>query len=685
MDVTIRRLASLGYDGIDLRGEPDQYDIPQLKSLCEDLGVHVNSCVTIMSGQRNLIAKDATQRAESVQYVKDCIEMLHNLGGSVMVVVPGLVGSTRPNATPSEEWQFAVDSLKQCYAFAESYGIQIAIECINRFETHFVNRAEQVLALAAEVGENCGVCLDTFHMNIEEDSIYSAIRLVGDRLFSFHVADSNRMPPGQGKINWAGVLGAVREIGYEGYFSVECSPSIDRTPASPHPNALDVNPAGLKPDQRKFLEDHGSSTISEQWLTQLSSEAIQYLRKLTPIHASRASSAKQNPHNIIDVRAYWLHSPIPKAQQHVSDFGCISSFDCVLVEIETSDGQIGYGEAKSSVGSAGSCGAIVACILNDIKPQLLGVDARQINRVWEMLYNGPRDHYALKNGRSFPILGRRGLFISAMSGVDIALWDLKGKTSGLSVVDLLGGSCRDIMPAYASGGWADEDHIGEQLLGYTTHGFKAVKMRVGIMDGSPQVSARRVMAAREALGPDIKIMVDAHGTMSVPEAKRFCRLTEDADLFWFEEPCNSDNYAGTAEVRSSTATPIAMGESEFTRFDIRDALAHRAADVLQPDCAIIGGITETMRVAHLADTYQVALAPHCWGSAVSFMAGISVSFASPSAIIIEYSLGGNPMLHEMVNETISVDSEGNLSCPQGAGLGLTINQDFVKEFTQKIY
>jgi L-alanine-DL-glutamate epimerase-like enolase superfamily enzyme len=128
-----------------------------------------------------------------------------------------------------------------------------------------------------------------------------------------------------------------------------------------------------------------------------------------------------------------------------------------------------------------------------------------------------------------------------------------------------------------------------------------------------------------------------------------------------------------------------MGESEFTRFDIRDALAHRAADVLQPDCAIIGGITETMRVAHLADTYQVALAPHCWGSAVSFMAGISVSFASPSAIIIEYSLGGNPMLHEMVNETISVDSEGNLSCPQGAGLGLTINHDFVKEFTQKIY
>ncbi len=387
---------------------------------------------------------------------------------------------------------------------------------------------------------------------------------------------------------------------------------------------------------------------------------------------------------IVDVRAKWLHSPIPEAKQHVSDFGRIASFDCVLVEIETDEGLIGYGEGKAAVGSAGSCAAIVSCVNHDLRPQLIGQDPRQITRIWETLYNGTRDHYALSRGRAFPVLGRRGLLISAVSGIDMALWDLKGKVTGLSVTDLLGGSCYETLPAYASGGWADVDKIGEQLLGYTKHGFKGVKMRVGVMDDTPIASAKRVAAAREALGPDIKLMVDAHGTMSVPEAKRFCRLTEEHDLFWFEEPCNSDNFAGTAEVRATTATPIAMGESEFTRFDIRDALLAKAADVLQPDAAIIGGITEARRVAVLAETFQVALAPHCWGSALSFMAGISVAFASPASIILEFSLGSNPLLHDLVEESIECDADGNMTAPTAPGLGLTINQDFVKEITRPI-
>lgn len=386
---------------------------------------------------------------------------------------------------------------------------------------------------------------------------------------------------------------------------------------------------------------------------------------------------------ITNVEAFWLRCPIPKEKQHFSDYGLLTDFDMTLVVITTDSGLQGFGEAKAAVGSSGVCASIVTCVENEIKPLLVGKDARQISKIWEHIYNGTRDHYSLSRGRKFPILGRRGLTISAMSGVDTALWDLKGKALGVPVADLLGGSCRDKMEAYASGGWASADNIGSQLNGYIEKGFSGVKMRVGIMDQTVAESVKRVKAAREAIGPHIKLMTDAHGTFSVPEAKQFCRGVEDCNLYWFEEPISPDNRHGTAEVRQATSIPIALGESEFTAFDIRDLIEVRAMDVVQPDSAIIGGITESMRVAHLAHTYQLELAPHCWGSAFSFMAGVNVAFASPAAVVIEFSLGGNPMMYDLVNEKITVEN-GMISAPTAPGLGLTPNWDFVHEFKQKI-
>lgn len=386
---------------------------------------------------------------------------------------------------------------------------------------------------------------------------------------------------------------------------------------------------------------------------------------------------------ITNVEAFWLRCPIPKEKQHFSDYGLLTNFDMTLVVITTEDGLQGFGEAKAAVGSSGVCASIVSCIENELKPILIGKDAKNINRLWEEMYNGTRDHYALTRGRRFPILGRRGLTISAMSGIDTALWDLKGKALGVPVMDLLGGACRDQMPAYASGGWADVDHIGEQLNSYVAKGFNAVKMRVGIMDQTVQNSIDRVRAARTALGPHIKLMTDAHGTFSVPEAKQFCRGVEDCNLYWFEEPISPDNRHGTAAVRASTSIPIAAGESEFTSFDIRDLLEVSALDVIQPDAAIIGGISETMRVAHLASIHQLELAPHCWGSAFSFMAGLHVAFASPAATIIEFSLGGNPMMYDLVQEHITV-TDGVIDAPRTPGLGLTPNWDFIQKFKQKV-
>ena len=300
---------------------------------------------------------------------------------------------------------------------------------------------------------------------------------------------------------------------------------------------------------------------------------------------------------IKSIHARWLHVPIPFEKQHVSDFGRVASFDSVLVRIETVCGLVGWGEAKEEVGSEGNSHGVVAIINQKFGPALIGEDPREINRLYELMYNGCRGHYALAHGHVFPILGRRGVSISAMSGIDLALWDLLGKHLNAPVWRLLGGRKASHMAAYASGGWADVDHIGEQLLGYVAKGgFKAVKMRVGVIDGDPLQSAKRVIAARESLGPDIGLACDAHGTYNVAQAKRFCRLVEDCNLLWFEEPVTADDKRGMAEVRAATAIPIAAGESEFNRFDFRDLAELRAADIFQPDLAICGGISEAMRI-----------------------------------------------------------------------------------------
>lgn len=383
---------------------------------------------------------------------------------------------------------------------------------------------------------------------------------------------------------------------------------------------------------------------------------------------------------IRDVEARWLQCPIAPEAQHVSDFGRIASFDMALVRIETDDGLVGWGEGKAAVGSAGACAALVACVNEELRPALIGADAARINELADRMYNGPRAGYASARGRVFPILGRRGLTVSAISGIDMALWDLRGRALGVPVVDLWGGACRADMALYASGGWGDAETIGAELDRYVSAGFRAVKMRVGVIDGTVDASVARVAAARSALGPDIELMVDAHGTFSVPEAKRFASAIEPLAIRWFEEPVSADDRRGCAAVRASTDVAIAAGESEFTRFDFRDLIDRDAVDVLQPDLAICGGPSEGRRIAALAEAFQLELAPHCWGSALSFSAGMSLAFASPAATVIEYSLGANPLLHDLADEAVVV-THGRIAAPTSPGLGVTPRPEFIDEFT----
>jgi L-alanine-DL-glutamate epimerase-like enolase superfamily enzyme len=378
---------------------------------------------------------------------------------------------------------------------------------------------------------------------------------------------------------------------------------------------------------------------------------------------------------IAKAEARWLRFEIAPERQHKSDFGQVKTFDATILRVETADGIVGWGEGKNAAGSAGDYAALTTLLNAEILPRLIGRDPRDITPIWEDLYNGVRAHHARDRGHPMPVLAKRGLTIAAISAVDIALWDILGKSLGQPVWRLLGGRKAEKLPAYASGGWADAAGIGAQLRSYIdAGGFKAVKMRVGAMDGTARRSADRVIAARQALGPHIDIMVDSHGTFTVAEAKRFAYLARDCDIAWFEEPVTTEDHRGIAEIRAACAIPIAAGESETTRFDFRSLIEHRAVDILQPDLAYCGGITECMRIAALASAHNLRLAPHMWAGACAFFAGLAVCAASPAAHIIEFSLGANPMLFDLIEEDLRAE-DGMIAIPDRPGLGVTVREE----------
>lgn len=280
IEVTVRRLAKYGYKSIEISGEPEQYNTTEIRKTLKEHGIRCWGSVTLMLGDRNLLHKEEKHRETSVQYVKDCITMVKELDGSEISVVPSTVGKIEPSATPEEEWQWAVESMKQIYDHSQKEGIRIGIEPLNRFETYFINRGAQALALAEETGPDCGVCLDTFHMNIEEADPFQAILEVGDKLVDFHVCDSNRMACGMGQIDWLKMMGTLRTVHYDGAVTIEFVSPVDRTPANLWPDAIETNPVDITPEQKKFIEDHGSSLLSESYYNRMVKQCSEVLLPL---------------------------------------------------------------------------------------------------------------------------------------------------------------------------------------------------------------------------------------------------------------------------------------------------------------------------------------------------------------------------------------------------------------------
>jgi sugar phosphate isomerase/epimerase len=265
IEVTVARLAKYGYESIEISGEPYLYDTKHVRQVLKAHNIRCWGSVTLMLGDRNLVAKDEAQRASSVQYTKDCVTMVKELDGYELTIVPGTVGKIVADGNPEEEWDWAVESMKQVYDHALKEGVKLAVEPINRFETYFCSRAAQAIALAKATGPECGVCLDAFHLNIEEVDPYEAIRSARGLLVDFHVADTNRFACGQGHWDWLKLVGTLKTIGYDGALTVEFVAPVDRTPANPYPQAIERNPVDISPEQKKFIEEHGSSLLTEEF------------------------------------------------------------------------------------------------------------------------------------------------------------------------------------------------------------------------------------------------------------------------------------------------------------------------------------------------------------------------------------------------------------------------------------
>ncbi|HVC33538.1 MAG TPA: mandelate racemase/muconate lactonizing enzyme family protein [Chloroflexota bacterium] len=380
---------------------------------------------------------------------------------------------------------------------------------------------------------------------------------------------------------------------------------------------------------------------------------------------------------IADVRTMLLSSPIPPERRWRSDFGSSVKSDAAIVVVETDEGITGYGEAK------GTPLVVKAIVETRLKPALVGQDPTRVEYLWERMYSGSRTELALKYGHPYHGHNVRGETACAISGVDVALWDIFGTSLGVPIFKLLGGGVRERVRAYGSGGWAGPGAAGQELAGYVEKGFGAVKMRVGGLDDEdfPTRSVDRLREVRAAIGPKVDLMMDAHGALTARQAVELALRAEELRISWFEEPVVvADDLPGLAEVRSRTTIPIATGENESTRFAFQTILDARAADILQPDIAIAGGLTETRRIAALAHARGLVIAPHVWGSALLWAASLQFAAATPNCAIFEFCQAYSPLLYGLLTTPVAVGKDGFVGIPTGPGLGVELQPDLEKKY-----
>jgi L-alanine-DL-glutamate epimerase-like enolase superfamily enzyme len=318
---------------------------------------------------------------------------------------------------------------------------------------------------------------------------------------------------------------------------------------------------------------------------------------------------------------------------------------------------------------AGIVGENLVFTLNDRRT---GVLQRMVDELADLIVGRDAGHIAgfwARAWKDINFFGHKGVPVMGISAIDGALWDIAGKAANMPLYRLLGGA-RDRLPAYHSGGlWLDRDidALAREAQDMVAQGFKAVKMRLGMPD--PRQDAERVRAVRAAIGPGVRLMADANQGLNEAQAIRLGRMLEESDLTWFEEPLPAWDLQGVARVAAALDTPIASGETEYTRYGFRDMLALRSADVLMPDLQRVGGVSEFMRVGHMAESHDVPVSSHLFPET-----SIQVLAALANAIYLEYM----PWFSTLYRERLEF-VDGEAVVPERPGWGFTLDPRRIAE------
>jgi D-galactarolactone cycloisomerase len=343
----------------------------------------------------------------------------------------------------------------------------------------------------------------------------------------------------------------------------------------------------------------------------------------------------------------------------------------MVVEIETDTGPTGWGECYGPA-------RMTAAVVQSVAPWLIGEDPLRTDVLWQSIYARLRDH------------GQKGVVIQGLSGIDIALWDIKGKHFGVPAYRLLGGPMRTEVQAYATGLYRRKSgdplrYLAEEAAGYVAEGFKAVKLKVGF---GVEQDAAVTRAVREAIGPGAGLMVDANHAFDATAAIRLGRMIEQHDVGWFEEPVPPEDVAGYRAVKAALSIPIAGGECEFTRYGFRDLLVSRAVDIVQPDTCAAGGLSECKKIADMSEAFGVRYNPHVWGTGIAIAASLQLLAALPSHTptslapvepMLEFDRTEHPIRQALLTQPIE-HVRGVVRVPEGPGLGIEVDRKALARF-----
>ena len=368
---------------------------------------------------------------------------------------------------------------------------------------------------------------------------------------------------------------------------------------------------------------------------------------------------------ITDVRAYSLACPLEKPWR-ISGL-TMSEMTATVVEVEADGSLVGFGESLTRLGP-GVAREVITAIL---KPVLIGADPLQVDVLWERMFSTmmSRGHW-------------KGFMIEALSGVDIALWDLAGKILDQPVSTLLGGRHHEELEVYASSVMImDTDDMVAEARYLVEQGYKNIKFKIG---QGVEKDIEYLRAARQAVGPDIGIMVDLNSGYSLEAALRLGAKLPELNILWLEEPVPPQHNASYARLSESLSVPVVGGESDFTRWGFRDIIIQGKVPIIQPDIARCGGFTESRKIAALASCHGVSVAPHTGASgAVCIAAAIQFAASLSNLHIFEHMYPANPLREDLLTEPVIDCHNGLIKVPSGPGLGIEIDRDKINKYLIK--